>query len=230
MTIKECVKKYTVYLKNITHIPAKEVEILIMHLLDKNVIWLHLNYDKAFTKELELEKLVKKRATNFPLEYIIKKASFYGEQFFTDVDVLIPRPETELLVENAFEILKEVKNQEKSIKILEIGVILLEIHRVNYFLHPVIKTGNIPITYDGYFYILLEFIDSCEISFSSKRLFIGATVYGYEVGSCIFQSLYKVDEEIIILPAESRFYRNRYLYCIRHFFNDFKCGIAIDHK
>ena len=34
MTIKEC-KKYTVYLKNITHIPAKEVEILIMHLLDK---------------------------------------------------------------------------------------------------------------------------------------------------------------------------------------------------
>ena len=74
MTIKECVKKYTVYLKNITHIPAKEVEILIMHLLDKNVIWLHLNYDKAFTKELELEKLVKKRATNFPLEYIIKKA------------------------------------------------------------------------------------------------------------------------------------------------------------
>ena len=35
MTIKECVKKYTVYLKNITHIPAKEVEILIMHLLEK---------------------------------------------------------------------------------------------------------------------------------------------------------------------------------------------------
>lgn len=87
MTIKECVKKYTVYLKNITHIPAKEVEILIMHLLDKNVIWLHLNYDKAFTKELELEKLVKKRATNFPLEYIIKKASFYGEQFFTSFKI-----------------------------------------------------------------------------------------------------------------------------------------------
>jgi methylase of polypeptide subunit release factors len=117
MTIKECVKKYTVYLKNITHIPAKEVEILIMHLLDKNVIWLHLNYDKAFTKELELEKLVKKRATNFPLEYIIKKASFYGEQFFTDEEVLIPRPETELLVENAFEILKDINTKEKAIKV-----------------------------------------------------------------------------------------------------------------
>ena len=81
MTIKECVKKYAVDLKNITHIPAKEVEILIMHLLEKNVIWLHLNYDKAFTKELELEKLVKKRATNFPLEYIIKKPLFMVNNF-----------------------------------------------------------------------------------------------------------------------------------------------------
>ncbi len=76
MTIKECVKKYTVYLKNITHIPAKEVEILIMHLLDKNVIWLHLNYDKAFTKELELEKLVKKKSYKFSFRVYYKKSLF----------------------------------------------------------------------------------------------------------------------------------------------------------
>ena len=43
MTIKECVRKYTSELKEVTHIPAKEVEILIMYLLEKNVIWLHLN-------------------------------------------------------------------------------------------------------------------------------------------------------------------------------------------
>ncbi|MDD3025359.1 MAG: peptide chain release factor N(5)-glutamine methyltransferase [Aliarcobacter skirrowii] len=126
MTIKECVKKYAIYLKDITHISAKEVEILIMHLLEKNVIWLHLNYDNSFTKLEELEKLVKKRATNFPLEYITNRASFYGESFIVQEGVLIPRPETELLVDNAKDIIEfELKNVEKykdkPIKVLEIG-------------------------------------------------------------------------------------------------------------
>lgn len=118
MTIKDTVRKYTKDLKNVTHIPAKEVEILMLHLLNKNTIWLHLNYTQEFTMEKELEKLVKKRATNYPLEYIINKATFYGETFIVRDGVLIPRPETEILVENAYEILKDIKNP----KILEIGI------------------------------------------------------------------------------------------------------------
>ena len=118
MTIKETVKKYTNELKYVTHIPAKEVEILMMHLLEKNTIWLHLNYNSEFSKEKELEKLIKKRATNYPLEYIINKASFYGEMFNVKEGVLIPRPETEILVENAVEILKDKK---EPIKVVEIG-------------------------------------------------------------------------------------------------------------
>lgn len=120
MTIKDSVRKYTNDLKNVTHIPAKEVEILIMFLLDKNPIWLHLNYNKEFEKQKELEVLVKKRATNYPLEYITKKASFYGEQFIVNEGVLIPRPETEILVESAINILKEnITNETKTI--VEIG-------------------------------------------------------------------------------------------------------------
>lgn len=118
MIIKDAVRKYSNELKLVTHIPSKEVEILIMYLLDKNVIWLHLNYNSEFSKIKELETLVKKRATNYPLEYIIGKASFYGEQFLVKEGVLIPRPETEILVENAVEILKEKK---EPIKVLEIG-------------------------------------------------------------------------------------------------------------
>lgn len=120
MTIKDSVRKYTNDLKNVTHIPAKEVEILIMFLLDKNPIWLHLNYNKEFEKQKELEVLIKKRATNYPLEYITKKASFYGEQFIVNEGVLIPRPETEILVESAVNILKEnITNETKTI--VEIG-------------------------------------------------------------------------------------------------------------
>lgn len=118
MTIKDTIKKYSSDLKFVTHIPQKEVEILMLHLLDKNVIWLHLNYNEEFKQEKELEKLVKKRATNYPLEYLINKATFYGETFLVKDGVLIPRPETEILVENAYEILKE----KSKIKVLEVGV------------------------------------------------------------------------------------------------------------
>ncbi len=118
MTIKETVRKYSQKLKYVTHIPAKEVEIFIGFLLDKNNIWLHLNYNNEFKEEKELEKLINKRVANYPLEYLIGKASFYGESFLVKEGVLIPRPETEILVENALEILKD---RDSSLKVLEIG-------------------------------------------------------------------------------------------------------------
>ena len=118
MTIKQCIKKYSRELKNITHIPSKEIEILIMHLLDKNIIWMHLNQNIEFTKEKELEKLVKRRATHFPLEYLTNRVSFYGETFIIKQNVLIPRPETEILVDKAYEALKDIENP----TIIEVGI------------------------------------------------------------------------------------------------------------
>jgi len=116
-TYKQVIKEYSKYLRDITHIPQKEVEILLLDILDKNVIWLHLNYDKECLVEKQLKKLVDKRATNYPLEYITKKASFYGEIFNIEDGVLIPRPETEILIEKAEKILKDIENP----KIIEIG-------------------------------------------------------------------------------------------------------------
>ncbi len=117
MTIKEVVRSYSKQLRNITHIPAKEVEILICHILEKNNIWLHLNYNNEFTEIKRLEKLLEKRKKDYPLEYLIGRASFYGENFLVKENVLIPRPETEILVDNAVEILKDTKNK----TVLEIG-------------------------------------------------------------------------------------------------------------
>ena len=114
---KQTIKEQSKYLRDITHIPQKEVEILLLYILQKNTIWLHLNFDKECICEKELEKLVKKRATNYPLEYITKKASFYGEIFEVEDGVLIPRPETEILVEKAEKILKTIQKP----RIIEIG-------------------------------------------------------------------------------------------------------------
>ncbi len=117
-TYKQVVKEYSKELRHVTHIPVKEVEILLLHLLDKNTIWLHLNYDKKCECEVELKKLVAKRATDYPLEYLTKKASFYGELFEVEQGVLIPRPETEILVEKAQEFLEKIESP----KVIEIGV------------------------------------------------------------------------------------------------------------
>lgn len=117
MTIKEVVRNYSKQLRDVTHIPAKEVEILICYILEKNNIWLHLNYNNEFSEIKQLEKLVEKRKKDYPLEYLIGRASFYGESFLVKENVLIPRPETELLVDNAVEILKDTKNK----TVLEIG-------------------------------------------------------------------------------------------------------------
>ena len=117
-TFKQIIQEYSKSLREVTHIPVKEVEILLLHLLEKNTIWLHLNYDKECSCEEELKKFVQKRAQEYPLEYITGKASFYGEMFDVIDGVLIPRPETEILIDKALEVLKDIKSP----KILEIGV------------------------------------------------------------------------------------------------------------
>ncbi len=117
-TYKQIIKQYSQNLRDVTHIPAKEVEILLLSIVQQNVIWLHLNYNEQCQCEVELKKLVKKRATHYPLEYITKRASFYGELFDVEPGVLIPRPETEILVEKAEAILKNILSP----KVIEIGV------------------------------------------------------------------------------------------------------------
>ena len=54
----------------------------------------------------KVEKEVEERLTHKPLWYIIGNASFYGRDYFVDESVLIPRPETEELVENALKVIK----------------------------------------------------------------------------------------------------------------------------
>jgi release factor glutamine methyltransferase len=114
---KDTIKKYAIKLKDITHIPQKEVEILILYILNKNIIWLHLNYNEQCTCENTLETLVNQRAKDYPLEYITKRASFYGESFNVQEGVLIPRPQTEILVQKAIEKLETISKP----KVIEIG-------------------------------------------------------------------------------------------------------------
>lgn len=58
----------------------------------------------------QFNKLVDRRATGEPLQYVIGKQDFYGREFTVTPAVLIPRPETELLVEIALGLLKDLES------------------------------------------------------------------------------------------------------------------------
>lgn len=91
--------------------PRLEAEVLLAHHLDLTEAKLYACLDKPL-KPGELagyRKLVERRAGGEPLAYIVGHKEFYGLDFYVDQRVLIPRPETELLVEKALEIAQEME-------------------------------------------------------------------------------------------------------------------------
>ena len=80
-----------------------EIEIILCHILKVERLELYLEGDKLLKSEhLQiLEEIVNKRATRYPLQYILEEAWFYGRSFFVSPAVMVPTPETEILCEAA---------------------------------------------------------------------------------------------------------------------------------
>ena len=86
--------------------PRLDAEILLAHVLKMKRIELYLNFDRPLaTPELDTYRtLVKRRADHEPIAYMMGEKEFYSRPFKVTPDVLIPRPETELLVEEVIKI------------------------------------------------------------------------------------------------------------------------------
>ncbi len=95
-------------------------EILMSQVFSKNRIDLILNFDNNLsTQEIELfNKLIKERLKRKPIAYLVGKKEFWKHEFDISEDVLIPRPDTEIIVEQAT---KLTKNKSR-LKILDIGI------------------------------------------------------------------------------------------------------------
>jgi len=98
-SIKDALSEGRKLLKDITDIPQKEAMILALNILKKDQSYLFLHENDKFEKYDEFISLVRRRANGEPVEYITKQVSFYGENFFIDKGALIPRPETEILID-----------------------------------------------------------------------------------------------------------------------------------
>jgi len=89
--------------------PDLEAEILLASALDKPRSHLHAWPDKALTSEQDssFQALIKRRLNGEPIAYILGHREFWSLQLQVTPDTLIPRPETELLVEKALELIPE---------------------------------------------------------------------------------------------------------------------------
>jgi release factor glutamine methyltransferase len=82
---------------------ALETRMLLMHALGLSRVQLITQSDKilSYEQEQELSELIQRRIDGEPMAYIIGEREFFGLNFYVTPDVLIPRPDTELLVELA---------------------------------------------------------------------------------------------------------------------------------
>ena len=121
MDIQSALKKGQSILIDNNIISAKlDSEILMSQAIRKNKEFIILNLNKKIKKrDLDyFDNLIQERAKSKPIAQIIKKKDFWKYEFIVDNNVLIPRPDTEILIEQA---LKLVKNKNR-LQILDIGI------------------------------------------------------------------------------------------------------------
>ncbi len=104
------------------HIHSHEVKMLLASVLNYDTLELLTHLDEIVGKEAceKFKNLVQARKDNYPLQYIIGDVNFYGRKFIVNENVLIPRFETEELIEKTLIKIKEVFADD-NIAILDIG-------------------------------------------------------------------------------------------------------------
>ena len=101
--------------------PRLEAELLLSEILGLNRVNLYTNFEKELTEEQlgAYRELVKRRAAHEPVAYILGRKEFYRLPLKVTKDTLIPRPETEHLVDEAVRLAKEFADE--NIRAADIG-------------------------------------------------------------------------------------------------------------
>jgi release factor glutamine methyltransferase len=122
--LKDIIQKTTAFLRDKGSPSARlDTELLISAALQWERIKLYLNYEYPLTEE-ELGKcrdFVRRRASGEPVAYILGKKDFYNHSFKVSPAVLIPRPETETLVEEAIAFARQQMPEAGVIRVIDLG-------------------------------------------------------------------------------------------------------------
>ena len=121
MDIKSLISQGSIFLKN-NNIPTFQIdsEILMTKVIQKDKKFIILNANKILDKKKinNYNKLIKFRSSGKPIAYLTGKKSFWKYEFKISEEVLIPRPDTETIIEQVLKITKE----KFKLKVLDIGV------------------------------------------------------------------------------------------------------------
>ncbi len=116
-TVDEWLELGAAALREIAERPRREAEILLGSILKKDQLYLLTHLDEECDAEGYME-LVNRRAQDEPIEYLTSCVSFFSQEFYIAPGALIPRPETELLIEKILEKLDPSTRE----SIVEVGV------------------------------------------------------------------------------------------------------------
>jgi release factor glutamine methyltransferase len=100
--------------------PQLDSELLMAKIIKKDRNYILLNSNKYLNRDdlKNFYSLIKQRSLGKPIAYLTNKKNFWNSEFYITNDTLIPRPETELIVENVLSLTK----QKNKINILDIGI------------------------------------------------------------------------------------------------------------
>lgn len=105
--------------KNLIKSPKLEARLLLAKVLNKTFNWTFTNLEEKISKEeiFSYERLIIKKLKNFPTAYLIGNKEFWSMKFKVNRNALIPRPETEIIIEE----IKKSFDIKKSFSILDLG-------------------------------------------------------------------------------------------------------------
>lgn len=99
-TLKELHNEITESLTGVVESPRREAELLLIAYLEKDQLYFITHQETILDEhEPRLIEWIRRREHNEPLEYLTNRVSFYSREFYIDDGALIPRPETELLID-----------------------------------------------------------------------------------------------------------------------------------
>ena len=124
MTVRQALQWGTARLKHAgVGSSALDAELLLARILKNDRVWLYAHPEQHVSRTTgqHFSKLIQRRVKREPVAYILGHKEFYGLDFYVNRQVLIPRPETEILLEAAISEIKNKKSKIKNVSVVDVG-------------------------------------------------------------------------------------------------------------